>query len=216
MTSVPAFPAFPDTPTARIAAEYVRARVTEPVANHSFRCFFFGMLIAERDGIQPGSDFDPELLYLACVLHDVGTSPEARGGQRFELDGADMAAELLTGQGFGAKEVDLVWEAIALHSTPGIAERRGPIAALTKGGVGMDFGRAAEIVPEDQAAAIHARFPRLRMASSLADEIARHAARALENAPPLTIAAEIVRDRAQDPDGLSGMERMALASRWGE
>ena len=79
----------------------------------------------------------------------------------------------------------------------------------------MDFGRAAEIVAEDQAIAIHARFPRLRMASSLADEIARHASQAPENAPPLTIAAEIVRERAQDPDGLSGMERMALASHWG-
>lgn len=213
MTSISALP---ETPAARRAAEYVRARVSEPIANHSFRCYLFGMLLAEREGIQPGSEFDPELLFLACVMHDVGTSPEARGGQRFELDGADMAAELLTGQGFGAKEVDLVWEAIALHTTPGIPERRGPIAALTRGGVGMDFGRAAEIVTEDQAAEVHARFPRLRMASALADEIARHAARAPENAPPLTLAAQIVRDRAQDPDGLSGIERMALTSRWGE
>lgn len=189
--------------------------VTEPVANHSFRSFLFGMLFAEREGIRPGDEFDPELLFLACVLHDLGTSPEARGGQRFELDGADMAAELLTGHGFGAEKVDLVWEAIALHSTPAIPERRGPIAALTRHGVGMDFGRQAEIVTEDQAVAIHTRFPRLRMASSVADGIARHAARAAENAPALTIAAEIVRERAQDPDGLSGMERMALASRWG-
>ncbi|WP_034266542.1 HD domain-containing protein [Actinospica robiniae] len=212
MTSIPAFP---DTPAAQHASDYVRACVTESVANHSFRCYLFAMLIAERDGMQPGSEFDPELLFLACVLHDLGTSPEARGGQRFELDGADMAAELLTRQGFGAKEVDVVWEAIALHSTPTIPERRGPIAALTRRGVGMDFGVAAEIVKEDQAVAIHARFPRLRMASSLADVIARHAARAPENAPPLTIAAEIVQGRAKDPDGLSGMERMALASRWG-
>jgi hypothetical protein len=126
-----------------------------------------------------------------------------------------MAAELLTAQGFGAREVDLVWEAIALHSTPQIPERRGPIAALTRSGVGMDFGRSAELVTEEQAREIHALFPRLHMASVLADQIALHAARGPENAPGLTIAGAIVRERAQDPDGLSGMERTALGSRWG-
>jgi len=205
----------PETPAALLAGEYVRDVVTESVANHSFRSYLFGMLIAEHEGIRPGTDFDPEILFLACVLHDVGTSPRAGGRQRFELDGADMAAELLTAQGFGAKEVDLVWEAIALHTSPGIPERRGPIADLTRRGVGMDFGRAADLVSQEHADAIHARFPRLRMASSLADEIARHAARSPENAPGLTLAYELVRERAEDPDGLSRIERMAMASRWG-
>ncbi|GAA2065359.1 HD domain-containing protein [Catenulispora yoronensis] len=213
--ALPDLLAFPDTPAARQACEYVRAHVSEPTANHSFRSYLFGMLIADHEGIRPGPDFEPELLFLACVLHDLGTSPLAPGRQRFELDGADLAAELLTGHGFAAREVDLVWEAIALHSTPAIPERRGPIAALTRRGVGMDFGRAAEIVTEAQATEIHAHFPRLRMASTLADEIVRHAARGPENAPRMAIAAEIIRERSEDPDELSGMERMALASRWG-
>ncbi|MFD0633686.1 HD domain-containing protein [Catenulispora yoronensis] len=156
--ALPDLLAFPDTPAARQACEYVRAHVSEPTANHSFRSYLFGMLIADHEGIRPGPDFEPELLFLACVLHDLGTSPLAPGRQRFELDGADLAAELLTGHGFAAREVDLVWEAIALHSTPAIPERRGPIAALTRRGVGMDFGRAAEIVTEAQATEIHAHF----------------------------------------------------------
>jgi len=214
MTSIPAFP---DTPTARLAGDRLRAAVIEPVVNHSFRSYLFGMLIAEHEGIRPGADFDPELLFLACVLHDLGTSPQAgTRGQRFELDGADMAAELMTAQGFGAREVDLVWEAIALHATPQIPERRGPIAALTRNGVGVDFGRSAEIVDEEQAREIHALFPRLRMASSLAGQIVLHAARNPANAPGLTIGGAIVQERATDPDGFSGIERLARASRWGD
>ena len=50
--------------------------------------------------------------------------PVASGIQRFEVDGADMAAKFLTDNGVAARGVDLVWEAIALHSSPGIAERR--------------------------------------------------------------------------------------------
>lgn len=215
MTSTPSLAAFPDSAAARQATEHLRSRVAESVANHSFRSYLFAMLIAGHEGIRPGTDFDPELLFLACVLHDLGTSPAAPARQRFELDGADMAADLMAGHGFGAREVDLVWEAIALHTSPGIPERRGPIADLTRRGVGLDFGRAAEIVPQERADEIHARFPRLRMASALADEIARHAARGPENAPRLTIAGEIVRDRREDPDGLSTIERMALGSRWG-
>jgi hypothetical protein len=215
MTSTTSIPPFPDSPAAHLAGDHLRAHVTESVANHSFRSYLFGMLLAEHQGIRPGSDFDPELLFLACVLHDLGTSPTAGGRQRFELDGADMAAELLTAQGFGATEVDLVWEAIALHATPQIPDRRGPLAALTRHGVGVDFGRSAEIVTEEQAREIHALFPRLRMASALADQIVAHAARSPEAAPGLTIGGAIVRERAEDPEGLSGMERMALASRWG-
>lgn len=215
MDSTTSLPAFPDTAAARHAAEHVRSAVSGPVAHHSFRSYLFAMILAEREGRRPGTDFDPELLFLACVLHDLGTSPAAGGRQRFELDGADAAADLMAGHGFGAREVDLVWEAIALHTSPGIPERRGPIAELTRRGVGMDFGRAAEIVGPEQADEIHTRFPRLRMASVLADDIMRHAARGPENAAPLTMAGEIARERKEDPDGLSRIERLALGSRWG-
>lgn len=213
MTTIPLIP---DTPAACHAGEHVRALVTESVANHSFRSYLFATLIADREGARPGADFDPELLFLACVLHDVGTSPQAGGRQRFEIDGADMAAELLTEHKFDAAQVDLVWEAIALHTSPGISERRGPIADLTRRGVGMDFGRAADTVTEEQAREIHALYPRLRMASSLADAIVRHASRTPEQSGPLTMAGDIIRERSEDPEGLSRIERMARGSRWGE
>ena len=206
-------PALPTTPLAVGTIEYVRACVTEPVANHSFRSYLFALLSAEHEGLRPVADYDPELLFFACVLHDLGTSPKAGGSQRFEVDGADLAAEFLTGNGVAASGVDLVWEAIALHSSAGIAERRGPLARLTRRGVGLDFG-GGEFVSDAQGEAIHARHPRLRMVSSLVEEIVRHAARGPQNAPRFTIAGELVRERG--PEGNpTELELAAPASRWG-
>jgi hypothetical protein len=208
-------PALPTTPLAVRAVEYVRACETEPVANHSVRSYLFAVLLADHEGLRAPVDFDPDLLFFACVLHDLGTSPVAGGTQRFEVDGADLAAEFLTGNGVGARGVDLVWEAIALHSSPGIAERRGALAYLTRRGVGIDFGPGSQFITDAQGQAVHSRYPRLRMVPSLIDEIVRHARRGPQNAPRYSIAGELVRERGQQGRP-TAMERAALTSRWGE
>jgi len=215
MTTVPALPDLPATPLAARAVEYVRACETEPVANHSVRSYLFAVLLAGHEGLRPAADFDPDLLFLACVLHDLGTSPAAGGTQRFEVDGADMAASFLTDNGVGARGVDLVWEAIALHTSPGIAERRGALAYLTRRGIGIDFGPGSEFITDAQAQAVHARYPRLRMVTALIDEIVRHAGRSPHNAPRYSIAAELVRERGRGGRPTT-MEQAALTSRWGE
>ena len=210
-----AVPALPGTPLAARAVAYVRACETEPVANHSIRSYLFAAMLAEREGLRPAADYDPDLLFFACLLHDLGTSPRASGKQRFEVDGADLAAAFLADNGTDRSGVDLVWEAIALHTSPGIAERRGTLAYLTRSGIGIDFGRGTEFITDAQGQAIHARYPRLAMATALTGEIARHAARGPRNAPPYTLAGEVVRERGQDGH-VTAMERAARASRWGE
>jgi len=139
MTTSRRIPLLPDLPTARRAVAYVQSCESEPVANHSIRSYLFAVLSAEHEGLKTGADFDADLLFHACVLHDLGTSSSAPGRQRSEVEGADMAGDFLTEQGYRAREVDLVWEAIALHTSPGIAERRGALAHLTRRGVGADF-----------------------------------------------------------------------------
>jgi hypothetical protein len=208
-------PALPGTPLAVRAVEYVRACETEPVANHSLRSYLFAVLLAEHEQLRPAADFDPDLLFFACVLHDLGTSPAAGGSQRFEVDGADLAAKFLTDHAVDARGVDLVWEAIALHSSPGIAERRGTLAYLTRRGVGIDFGPGSEFVTDAQGQAIHSRYPRLQMVTSLIGEIVRHAGRSPQNAPRYSIAGELVRERGQQGRP-TAIERAALTSRWGE
>jgi len=203
-------PALPDGSVARAAVEYVRSFESEPVANHSIRSYLFAVLLAEHQGVE----IDTELLFYACVLHDLGTSTSAPGKQRFEVEGADLAADFLTNHGYGAGETDAVWEAIALHTSPGIAERRGVLACLTRRGVGADFGIGVDCVTDDQAEAILRCYPRLDMAAVLVGDIVRHAARSPHAAARYTLAGELARERV-DPGARTTLERAAATSRWG-
>jgi len=207
-------PALPDSPVACRAVDYVRSCESEPIANHSIRSYLFAVLLAEHEGLKAGTDFDTDLLFYACVLHDLGTSPSAPGKQRFEVEGADLAVEFLTGHGYGVRETDPVWEAIALHTSPGIAERRGVLAYLTRWGVGADFGSGVDFVTDAQGKAAHRRYPRLNMVATLVDAIVTHAARAPQAAARFTIAGELARERGE-LGAPTTMELAANASRWG-
>ncbi|MEU0567948.1 HD domain-containing protein [Nonomuraea sp. NPDC005983] len=101
-------PALPHSPVACHAVEHVRSCESEPVANHSIRSYLFAILLAEHEGLKASTDFDADLLFHACILHGLGTSPSAPGKQRFEVEGANMAAEFLTGHGYGVRETDAV------------------------------------------------------------------------------------------------------------
>lgn len=195
------------------AIELARSTESESVFNHSVRSYLFGELLAAHEGLKPGSDFDSETLFLGCVLHDLGAGTAAAGKERFEIEGADLAANLLTEQGCERAVIDAVWEAIALHSSFGIAQRRGPICYLVNGGVGIDFGRNADFIDDRAAAAIHARYPRLAMAKSLMDAIAAQAQRSPEAALPYTMAGAVLRERRDG--GITLLEQMAALGRWG-
>jgi hypothetical protein len=207
-------PPLPDTPVARRALDLVRAMESTATANHSARSALFARLRADHQGAKPGHDYDPELLFLACVLHDIGLTQAGDRHQRFEVDGADTATEFLTAQGLPTADVDAVWEAVALHTTPGIAERRGTLCALVHQGTGMDFGWDTDWVDDAIGTAIHAAYPRLSMATTLTDEIVAQARRRPEKAPLFSVASELLRERSVPPHR-TRMETMADAARWG-
>jgi hypothetical protein len=184
------------------------------VFNHSVRSYLFGELLAAHAGMRKGADYDRETLFLGCVLHDLGVGTAALGKQRFEIEGADLAAALLTEHGCERAVVDAVWEAIALHSSAGIAERRGALCYPVRSGVAVDFGGNADFVDEQTAAAIHARYPRLSMASTLMDAIVAHAQRSPKAAPPYSFPSEVLRER--QTDGITLLELAASHGRWGD
>jgi hypothetical protein len=125
----------PDSKIAKEAAELVRQHETKMLFNHSVRVFAFGAL----KGIKNALKFDCELLYVAALFHDLGlVDAYYTDTKRFEVDGADAARDFLRGHGIPESKSDLVWEAIALHTTPGIPEYMRPEIALTKAGVIMD------------------------------------------------------------------------------
>jgi hypothetical protein len=203
-----------DTTVAQAAIRLAQSTESPAVFHHSVRSYLFGELLAAHDGLRPGADYDSETLFLGSVLHDLGAGTAAPGKARFEVEGADLAAALLTEHGCERAVVDAVWEAIALHTSFGIVERRGPICYLVNGGVGLDFGRNAEIIDDQTAAEIHARHPRLSMVTTLMDAIVAQAERSPEAAPPYTFPGELLRERRAD--GISVLERAASLSRWGE
>jgi HD superfamily phosphodiesterase len=127
--------AVPDTQLARDATELVRDTTTELVYHHSSRVYLFGSL----QGRNRGLSFDPELLYMGAMFHDVGLNPEHRqSGRRFEVDSADAARRFLHDHGVPEDSIRRVWTAIALHTTPAIPQYMEPEVALVTAGVEYD------------------------------------------------------------------------------
>lgn len=125
----------PDTQLTREIAEFIRDTETELLFNHSSRVYYFGALA----GRQRKLDFDAELLYAGAMFHDIGLMPgHSSASDRFEVDGANAAAEFLKARGVSQEEVYDVWTAIALHTTPGIPQYMHPVVALVTAGVDMD------------------------------------------------------------------------------
>ncbi|MFB7635726.1 HD domain-containing protein [Streptomyces sp. NPDC056149] len=208
----------PGTPLADAVVNLIRPVETPSVFNHSIRSYLFARLAAGRLGLTVGHDYHDDLLFAACALHDLGVASDGPHSQRFEVEGADRAAAFLMDHGVAAADADQVWQAIALHTSPGIAERRGTLCVLVRAGVGLDFGGPmgtdhADAVTDEQADAVHAAYPRLDMVRSLTDAIVAQAAKNPKNAPRYAIPGEFLRER--ETYGRTRMEHSSRSSRWG-
>jgi HD domain len=203
----------PAVPWAAAAVDLVFSQESRPVANHSVRSWAFGRMF--RDHLKLNAEVADSALFAATLLHDIGLRRDAREPVRFEIDGADRAAEFLTAQGLGAVEVDKVWEAIALHTSPGLPERRGPLAMLVRAGAGIDLGYFTEFVTDEQAAAIHLAYPRLALGRSIVDDIVAQVREVPERGPQFSIGAVLAHERSTPPH-LAQLELDTAASRWGE
>ena len=201
----------PAGPLAAAALSIARNSESASVANHSLRSYYFAELLAAHEGCLDDAAYDRDLLFAATVMHDLGVGGLAKGEARFEVEGADLAAAVLREHGVAEPDADRVWEAIALHTSPGIAERRGLLAYLTREGVGIDFGRRWEIVSA-WAPQIHAACPRLLMVPSLVEAIVAQAARSPAAAPRYSIGGELLRER--QASGITTMEIAAASSAW--
>jgi hypothetical protein len=125
----------PDSTLAKDATALVREIESDLLYHHSLRVFVFGSLQGERRGLA----YDPELLYVGAMFHDVGLVEGHRSEtDRFEVDGANAARDFLKQRGIPADAVRVVWDAIALHTTPGIPEHKEPEVALVTAGVELD------------------------------------------------------------------------------
>jgi hypothetical protein len=147
--------AVPDSKLAREVTELVKDTESPLLFHHSSRVYYWGALTGKRWGLR----FDPELLYAGAMFHDMGLTPEyASQHERFEVDGANVARDFLRGHGIAQQDIDTVWTAIALHTTPGIPQHMHPVIALVTAGVEMDvLGIAfSEFTDAEREAVVHA------------------------------------------------------------
>jgi hypothetical protein len=125
----------PDSKLANEITEFVRDTESSLLFNHSSRVYYFGALAGRRRGLK----FDAELLYAGAMFHDMGLVPAySSDADRFEVDGANAARNFLRSHNIPEQDVDHVWTAIALHTTPGIPQYMHPVVALVTAGVEMD------------------------------------------------------------------------------
>jgi hypothetical protein len=148
----------PDTKLAAEATELVRDATSDLIYNHSRRVFWWGSL----QGHNRGLSFDPELLYIGAMFHDLGLNVAARSsGRRFEVDGADEARKFMRSHGVPEDSIRRVWTAIALHTTPGIPEFMEPEIALVTAGVEYDvLGIGYDDISDSDRAEIVSLHPR--------------------------------------------------------
>jgi hypothetical protein len=148
----------PDSKLCKEITELVRDTESDLLFNHSSRVYYFGALT----GLHRGLNFDRELLYAGAMFHDMGlTTKHSSKTERFEVDGANTARDFLKAHNIAQSDIDLVWTAIALHTTPGIPVHMHPIIALVTAGVEMDvLGIAYEEFPDAQRKAVVAAYPR--------------------------------------------------------
>ena len=100
--------ALPAGPLARAALSLAQRTESPLVADHSIRSFLFARLLASQDDIIGDAAYDENLLFAACIMHDLGLGTSAPAKQRFEVEGADLAAELLRQHGVATADVDRV------------------------------------------------------------------------------------------------------------
>ena len=160
-----------DSPLVTRALDYAR-EYSEPVLfNHAVRSWLFAVRLGQLQGIT----HDPEVLAVGTLLHDLGLTEHFSGGhRRFEVEGADVAREFARGQGLDDRRVQLIWDTVALNSTPSLAFYKETEVALSTAGIGLDWGGFQyDRIPPHEMKDILAAFPRLDMKNGFTDSVCR-------------------------------------------
>jgi hypothetical protein len=148
----------PDSRLCIAAAAFAKRVSTPCLFNHVARTFAFGEAAGDAQKLK----YDRELFYIAAILHDLGLSSLARGAGRFEIEGADAAKEFLSREGMNDRDIDVVWDAIALHTTAGVPLRKRVEMKLVQIGAGIDLGFAPlDIIATPRLTRIIEEWPRL-------------------------------------------------------
>jgi hypothetical protein len=160
----------PDTPLISSAIEYAREQSEPYLFNHVMRSWLFAVALAHLNQ----TAHDGEVLAVTIILHDLGLADNFKGPLRFEVEGANAAREFARDAGLDDRRAQLIWDGVALNSTPSIALYKEPEITLATMGIGLDWGGwGHEALTEANVAAIVAAFPRLEMKQQFTRAVCR-------------------------------------------
>lgn len=155
-----------DTALVKDAIDLARSSSEPYLFNHVMRSWLFSVLIAEHTKPAP----NPELLAVSVVLHDLGMTHRYTAEDRFEVDSANAAREFLMERNISTQQTQLVWDAIALHTTRSIALHKEPEVVIAHSGIAADvIGAGLDEIGQGQVGAILTEFPRLAMKRQFRD-----------------------------------------------
>jgi len=165
-----------DSGIAKAATDLSRAESPPYLFHHAVRTYLFGSLIGKALALK----FDSEVLYVACILHDLGLTARFEGDLPFEIQGAEAAKRFLSERGYPASRAEIVWDGIAMHASL-IGHYKQPEIRLVGEGAGADvIGPDPAQISKREVDEILAAFPRLGFKSAFvttcADVVRKHPA----------------------------------------
>jgi hypothetical protein len=159
-----------DTPLITLAMDYARIHCEPYLFNHVVRSWLFAVRLGQLQKIS----YDAEVVAVGTLLHDLGLTDDVQGSRRFEVEGADAARSFAREQSLDDHRIQLIWDTVALNSTPSIALYKEAEVALCTAGIVLDFGGPQfELIPPAEMKGILDAFPRLGMKGSFTDAVCR-------------------------------------------
>jgi len=158
-----------DTPLITRALDYAQAHSEPYLFNHAVRSWLF----AVRLGQLQGTTYDAEVVAIGTLLHDLGLTSRFAGPRRFEIEGADAARMFAERHGLAEDRARLIWDSVALNSTPSIGLYKEPEVALCTAGIGVEFGFQYDRIPPNDMKSILSAFPRLDMKRAFTEAVCR-------------------------------------------
>jgi hypothetical protein len=160
----------PDNSLITTVIEYAQ-RISEPyLFNHAMRSWLFAEAIGQIKGVT----YDREVVAIGTILHDIGLTATVSGPNRFEVNGADAALSFIRGRGLSDRRTQLIWDLVALNSTPSVALHKEPEVAVGTMGIGLDYGGfGIQMVPAADVERILSAFPRLKMKEKFTETCCR-------------------------------------------
>jgi len=176
----------PDSPLVTEVVEYAQKLYDPYLFNHAMRSWLFAAKIGQSKGI----DCDLEVVAVGTILHDIGLSAAVPGPNRFEVNAAAAARSFVNERGMSPRRAQLVWDLVALNSTPSIALHKEAEVAVGTMGIGLDYGGFFfDLVPPADMTDILRAYPRLEMKARFAEACCR-----LVTAKPETSSDNFLRD----------------------